>query len=87
MAENATWQCKDIPDETVIRAIASTPGYWRFWREVWPQFEQLLPSVPFNVFVAKVRRLSDRGLVHACVHRGKGQCRGDLHLPDECRGC
>jgi hypothetical protein len=80
-------QCKDIPDDLVVRAIAITPGYWRMWSQVWPRFDGLMPDVPYNVFVAKVRRLSQRGLVHACVHDGKRQCRGDLHLPEECRGC
>lgn len=83
------FQCKDIPDDTVIRAIEQTPGYWRNWDQVWPTFEALMPDVPRNLFVAKVRRLSDRGLLHACVHNGgsNDQCRGDIHLPDECKGC
>lgn len=80
-------QCKDIPDNTVIRAVTVTPGYWRRWAEVWPRFEELMPGVAYNVFVAKVRRLAHRGLLHACVHDGKDQCRGDIHLPEECKGC
>jgi hypothetical protein len=80
-------QCKDIPDDTVIRAIEATPGYWRRWEQVWPHFEEIMPDVPYNVFVAKVRRLNQRGLLHACVHDGKDQCRGDIHLPGECKGC
>ncbi len=80
-------QCKDIPDGTVIEAVEATPGYWRTWTAVWPLFEELMPNVPYNVFVAKVRRLNQRGLLHACVHDGKEQCRGDIHLPNECKGC
>jgi hypothetical protein len=80
-------QCKDVPNDTVIRAVEATPGYWRMWSAVWPTFEELMPGVPYNVFVAKVRRLTERGMLHACVHSGKVQCRGDIHLPGECRGC
>jgi hypothetical protein len=80
-------QCKDVPDELVLRAVQSTPGYWRTWLAVWPSFEELMPEVPYNVFVAKVRRLNQRGMLHACVHSGKTQCRGDIHLPEECVGC
>ncbi len=82
-------QCKDIPDELVIQAIVETPGYWRRWSEVWPRFESLMPGVPETLFFAKVDRLTYKDLVHACVHTPyrKGQCRGDLHLPDECQGC
>lgn len=80
-------QCKDIPDEMVINSIKATPGYWRNWDAVWKSFEDFMPEVPINVFVAKMRKLDERGLVHACVHPGKVQCRGDIHLPDECKGC
>lgn len=76
-------QCKDLPDELVVGAISATPGHWRDWEDVLAH----LPGVPYNVLVAKIRRLERRGVVHACVHSGKIQCRGDLHLPDECKGC
>lgn len=80
-------RCRDIADEDVIAAVKATPGYCRMWSQVWPVFDAAMPGVPYNVFVAKVRRLAHRGLLHACVHGGKAQCRGDLHLPEECKGC
>jgi hypothetical protein len=82
-------QCKDIPDELIIRAIASTPGYWRSWLDVQARFDALMPAVPFTLFVAKVGSMEHRGTVHACVHRAYsgGQCAGRLHLPGECTGC
>jgi hypothetical protein len=88
-------QCKDIPDELVIQAVVNTtekgPGSWRRWDDVWPQFERLLPGVPGPLFYAKVDRMQLRAQprIHACVHTPyrKGQCRGDVHLAEECKGC
>jgi len=53
------------------------------------QFDALMPGVPQALLFAKVDRMAKAGLVHACVHRpyGDGQCRGDVHLPEECQGC
>lgn len=86
-------QCKDIPNEAVLQAIANTPidiGHcWRNWNEVLPQFQALMPEVPGALFYAKVDRMAMAGFLHACVHRpyGDAQCRGDVHLVEECRGC
>ena len=85
-------QCKDIPNELVIRAVVNTRdksafGSWRMWSDVLAEFEALMPGVPEALFFAKVDRMA--ATVHACVHRpySKGQCRGDVHLAIECRGC
>jgi hypothetical protein len=43
------------------------------------------------LFYAKVDRMQLRAQprIHACVHTPyrKGQCRGDVHLAEECKGC
>jgi len=85
-------QCKDVPNEAVLQAIINTAASghcWRSWDEVLWHFDALMPGVPQALLLAKVDRMAKAGLVHACVHRpyGDGQCRGDVHLPEECRGC
>lgn len=87
-------QCKDIPNDLVIQAIANTAreargGSWRMWWDVLPAFDRLMPDVPRGLLFAKIDRMAGAGLVHACVHRpyNGDQCRGDVHLPSECRGC
>lgn len=87
-------QCKDIPNDVVIQAIAateekSTYGSWRVWPNVLARFDLLMPDVPRPLLFAKVDRMVGAGQVHACVHRpyNGSQCRGDIHLPEECKGC
>jgi hypothetical protein len=87
-------QCKDIPEELVIEAIANTvegARMWRLWEDILPQFELLMPGVPRPLLYAKVDRMQLRAQprVHACVHTPyrKAQCRGDVHLAEECQGC
>lgn len=89
IAEHRTAQCKHIPDAAVIDAVKATPGYWRTWRECRATFESRYGSLPDRLFIAKARSLDKRGLLHACVHDGpmRRQCRGDIHLPEECTGC
>lgn len=84
-------QCKDIPNELVIRAVLNTRDKtancsWRMWHDVLVQFDLLMPDVPRPLFYAKVDKMRE---VHACVHSpyNKGQCRGDVHLAIECVGC
>lgn len=82
-------QCKDIPNELVIQAVANTAAKsaacsWRNWWDVLEQFDLLMPGVPRPLFYAKVAKMHRE--VHACVHTPykDGQCRGDVHLASEC---
>lgn len=83
--KNGRLQAKDIPADLVLAAIRATPGYWRTWSAVLERFDELMPGVPHMVFVRKVGAMHPQ--VHACVHTGRGQCRGDVHLAEECNGC
>src|SRR3954462_4955951 len=83
-------QAKDLDPVALLRAIDTaqhgegvfihsngTPG-WAMWWDVLP----LLPDVPPAVVYAKARRLRHQGLISACIHSGKIQCRGDLELTE-----
>lgn len=75
-------QAKDVDDRAVLRAVIEAGGTgefsWAMWRDVEPSF----PDVPWGVLVAKVRALNRRGLLDACVHNGKIQCRGDIWVTE-----
>lgn len=75
-------QCKDIPDEPILRFIGSHDGKWCNWyfeggelgtRNVHAGFP---PGVPDKLLLAKMASLGDRGLVDGCFCG----CRGDYVL-------
>lgn len=77
-------QCKDIPDDVFIAAIRRTPGTsvanWRMSWEVQATLEAELGPIPYNLFMAKVRKLHAAKKIGGCPCG----CRGDFHLPEEC---
>ncbi|WP_069752904.1 hypothetical protein [Streptomyces sp. EN16] len=76
-------QCKDIPDEVFVDAVRRTPSNSSAWRTRWDvhaELENVVGPVPDNLFMAKARRLVDRGLIGGCPCG----CRGDFHPADEC---
>ncbi|GHJ01603.1 hypothetical protein TPA0906_34680 [Streptomyces olivaceus] len=80
-------QCKDIPDAVFLDTVRSCPGThgpsnWRMRWDVHARLEDVLGSIPDNLFLAKAARLMRRGLLGGCPCG----CRGDYHLPDECQG-
>lgn len=77
-------QCKDIPDNVFIGVIRRTPGLpesgWRMAWDVQEELEATIGWVPYNLFLAKVRKLCDAGKLGGCPCG----CRGDFHLPEDC---
>jgi hypothetical protein len=73
-------QCKDIPDEPILRFVASHGGKWCNWyfgdecdvRRAMP----LGFDTPDNLVVAKMARLIQRGLLGGCPCG----CRGDYEM-------
>ena len=71
-------QCKDIPDEPVLRFLAQRPGVWHNCyfgddRDV----RQAMPSgLPDKLVLGKMRMLMRRGLVSGC----DCGCRGDFEI-------
>jgi len=69
-------QCKDIPDEPVLRFLAQRPGVWHNWyfgddKDV----RNAMPAdVPEKLVLGKMRMLMRRGLVGGCG------CRGDFEI-------
>lgn len=68
-------QCKDIPDQPVLRFLAQRPGQWHNWyfgddKDV----TQAMPPAPEKLVLAKMRMLMRRGLVDGC----SCGCRGDF---------
>lgn len=93
-------QCKHIPDEVVLRAIRLTPGYWRMhdshpsghdhegWIGVYDALcREMSLTIPRQLYMAKIDKMQRAGKIHACSHYPSGWCRGDIHLPEECKGC
>lgn len=76
-------QCKDIPDEPILRHIGAHDGKWCMrWRAStpgidWPCILDAMPAdTPEKLVLAKMRRLIERGLVDGCPCG----CRGDFVL-------
>lgn len=72
-------QCKDIPDEPILRYIGAQDGKWCMrWRmESFPTvLDAFPPNVPTKLMLAKMGRLMERGLVDGCTCG----CRGDFVL-------
>ena len=74
-------QCKDIPDEPILRFLAQRPGEWHNWlfgdekdvRNAMPR------EVPEKLVLGKMRVLIRRGLVDGCPCG----CRGDFEITDK----
>lgn len=74
-------QCKDIPDEPILRLLAMRPGVWHNWyfgndkdvRQAMP------PGLHDKLVLAKMRMLMRRGLVSGC----DCGCRGDFEITDK----
>ena len=77
-------QCKDIADEVFVEAVRRTPGTsvanWRMSWDVQATLEAEVGAVPYNLFMAKVRKLIAAKKIGGCPCG----CRGDFHLPDDC---
>jgi hypothetical protein len=76
----ATMQCKDIPDEPILRFLAQRPGVWHNWNFGNENDVHLAmpPKTPEKLVLGKMRMLMRRGLVTGC---GCG-CRGDFEITD-----
>jgi hypothetical protein len=85
MVGDRRMQCKDIPDEVFIEAVrqAGASGSWRMSWNVEVELAAVVGPVPYSLFLAKARKLCDRGVLHGCPCG----CRGDFHPPEECQGC
>jgi hypothetical protein len=76
----------DIADEAFIAAVAATPhsntsSPWRNRWDVHATLErQLGIEIPEKVFLAKARKLGQKGKLNGCT---SCTCRGDYHLPEE----
>lgn len=74
-------QCKDIPDEPILRLLALRPNAWHNWyfgddRDV----RNAMPNGTHEKLVlGKMRMLIRRGLVSGC---GCG-CRGDFQITEK----
>ncbi len=77
-APKRAMQCKDIPDEPVLRFLARRPGVWHNWyfgndKDV----RQAMPDgLPEKLVLGKMRMLMRRGLVGGC----DCGCRGDFEI-------
>ena len=77
-AKDVTMQCKDIPDEPILRFLAQRPGVWHNWyfgdeldvRQAMPR------DLPEKLVLGKMRMLMKRGLVGGCPCG----CRGDFEI-------
>nr|WSW58474.1 hypothetical protein OG513_07700 [Streptomyces sp. NBC_00998] len=76
-------QCKDIPDEEFYAAIRRAPGSpyagWRMAWDVHTELESALGPIPYNLFMAKARRLVARGKITGCACG----CRGDFTVAED----
>jgi hypothetical protein len=85
-------KCADISDDVFLAAVADTPpvwpgSCWRMRQDVRVTLEQALGhEVPEKLFLAKARKLGQKRKLEGCTDCS---CRGDYHLPRECRlhGC
>lgn len=82
-AATAQMQCKDIPDEPILKFLAGpydgwpAPG-WGTWFEGFPNSVQNAMPVgtPAKLALAKMRKMIAKGQVYGC---GCG-CRGDFRV-------
>lgn len=70
-------QCKDIPDEPILRFIENHKGDWCFLYGDLRCVVNAMPSgIPEKLILAKMRMLMRRGLIAGC----DCGCRGDFTL-------
>lgn len=75
-------QCKDVPDEPILRFLVAQTGIWCNWYEIgdWNNpngVRHAMPKdVPGHVALRKMQRLIGRGLVDGCACG----CRGDFEI-------
>jgi hypothetical protein len=74
-------QCKDIPDEPILRLLDNLTGElpWAFrWESGVTNsvMEAMPPGVPENLVLAKMKSLIRKGLVSGCCCG----CRGDFEI-------
>jgi hypothetical protein len=89
MVDGRRMQCKDIPDDVFLDAVRRTPGYdgstdgsvWRLRWKVQETLEVEVGLLPERLFLAKARRLGQRGLLGGCTDC---LCRGDYHIAADC---
>jgi len=84
--KNGKSQCKDIPTRPILEFLAKRGGIGCVWWELsYPSFARsvrtVMPPVPDNLALAKMRQLMRKGLVSGC---GCG-CRGDFELTEKGR--
>lgn len=85
-------KCADIPDTLFMAAVEATApmnpgGCWRYRGDVQAELERMLGAgLPEKLFLAKARKLGAKQRLEGCT---RCTCRGDYHLPRECRayGC
>jgi hypothetical protein len=71
-------QCKDIPDEPILKFLAIEPKKWHNWYfgDELDVTRAMPPGIPEKLILAKMRQLMRRGLVDGC----DCGCRGDFFL-------
>ena len=69
-------QCKDIPDEPILRFLARRPDEWHNWYfgDDMDVHRAMPAGIPEKLILAKMRRLIRRRLVYGC----DCGCRGDF---------
>ncbi len=74
-------QCKDIPDEPVLRFLLYHKGKWCNWFEESERsvFNAMPGGIPGNLVHAKMKSLIRRGLVKGCICG----CRGDFEITEK----
>jgi hypothetical protein len=72
-------QCKDIPNETVgeIVALLTSDGRTALTVHIQASLEVRLGPVPWNLLLAKLRKLVKSGRIDGCACG----CRGEFSLP------
>lgn len=73
-------QCKDIPEEPILRFLAKNPGKWhnRYFGDEFDVHHCFPPGVHWKLLLAKMRKLIERKLVSGCYCG----CRGDFEITE-----
>lgn len=72
-------QCKDIPDEPILKFLLEHQGQWCTWNEGYSMptvRDAMPPETPPKLQLAKMAMLIRRGLVQGC----DCGCRGDFEI-------
>ena len=75
-------QCKDIPDEPILRFLARNPTVWHNW--FGDKYENSVthampPNTPEKLALGKMRQMIRRGVVDGCPCG----CRGDFVITEK----